>query len=78
MKFETAKVSVRGKKQIILLPESFGCIGDELYIRKEGQNIILFPKRSSWKDFFEKVPLPSEDFMQERVDNKPQKREDMF
>lgn len=78
MKLQTAKISFRGKRQIILLPEDFKCVGNELYIRKEGEKIILFPKRSSWKDFFEKVPLPSEDFMQERVDNEPQKREDVF
>lgn len=31
-------------------------------------------KPKSWRDFFDRAPLPSEDFMQERVDLPPQHR----
>ncbi len=78
MKCRTAKLSMRGKQQMLLLPEEFYLDGREVYIRKKGQNIILTPKSESWRDFFEKTPFPSEDFMNDRVDIEPQKREEVF
>ncbi len=78
MKSEVVKISVRGNRHTLLLPDGFSLTENELYVRREGRNIILFPKRKTWKDFFEKVPLPSEDFMKERVNNEPQKREEVF
>lgn len=78
MKQKTAKLFLNGRSQAVRLPQEFRFEGKEVYIRKEGNQVILSPKESSWEDFFEKTPLPSEDFMLERVDLPPQEREDLF
>jgi antitoxin VapB len=78
MKQKTAKLFMNGRSQAVRLPQEFRFQGQEVYIRKEGNQVILTPKESSWKDFFEKIPLASEDFMSERKDLIPQEREDLF
>jgi len=67
MKNQSVKLIIENDSQIIRLPGEFCFNTDEVYIRREGKDIILSPKPKSWKDFFEKTPLPSEDFMSERV-----------
>ncbi|MDJ0580819.1 hypothetical protein [Crocosphaera sp.] len=42
----------------------------------EKQELIVLS--STWKDFFETTPLPSEDFMEKRIDLPPQTREELF
>ncbi len=78
MNRQCIKIVTDRRSQIIRIPKEFQFDTDELYIKKEGNNIILSPKPKSWKDFFEKTPLPSEDFMSERIDLNPQQRDDMF
>lgn len=46
--------------------------------RSQGDNVILAPQPKSWQSFFEQTPLPSEDFMEERVDLPPQERDQLF
>ena len=75
MSRQVAKLFMNGRSQAVRLPKEFRFEGDEVYISKEGNSVILSPKPASWRDFFEEVPLPSEDFMNERVDLEPQKRE---
>ena len=47
----------------------------EVFIRKEGNEIILSEKPASWEDFFNSSERPTDDFMTERVDLKAEKRE---
>lgn len=75
---KVAKLFMNGRSQAVRLPKEFRFDGEEVFIWKKGDHVILSPKPKSWKDFFEKVPLPSEDFMKERVDLPPQKREELF
>ncbi|CCQ52402.1 Prevent host death protein, Phd antitoxin [Crocosphaera watsonii WH 8502] len=42
------------------------------------RKVIPSPKPTTWEDFFEKTPLPSEDFMEQRIDLPLQTREDLF
>ncbi|MGR3177355.1 MAG: type II toxin-antitoxin system antitoxin VapB [Candidatus Anammoxibacter sp.] len=74
----TAKLFMNGRSQAVRLPKDFRFNSDEVLIRKEGDAVILSPKQQSWENFFKKTPLPSEDFMANRVDLPPTKREDLF
>jgi antitoxin VapB len=76
MSKKNAKLFMNGRSQAVRLPQEFRFEGKEVYIQREGNKVILSPKSSSWQDFFEQTPLPSEDFMEERVDVIPQKREE--
>ena len=78
MNRRVAKLFMNGRSQAVRLPREFRFDGDEVYIQKKGNAIVLTPKPKSWSEFFEEGPLPSEDFMDERVDLDPQKRDDLF
>lgn len=75
---KTAKLFMNGNSQAVRLPQEFRFEGKEVYIRKEGNQVILSPKRRSWRDFFENAPLASDDFMATRWNTSPQDREDLF
>lgn len=78
MKKQTAKLFMNGRSQAVRLPQEFRFEGKEVYIYKEGDQVILSPKSKSWEDFFINSPFPSPDFMIEREDIFPQTREDLF
>jgi antitoxin VapB len=47
---KTAKVFQQGNSQAVRLPKEFRFQEDEVYIRREGDAIILFPKpESRWR-----------------------------
>ncbi len=78
MRQQIAKLFMKGQNQALYLPEGFRFEGDEVFIRKNGDEVILSSPRKSWDDFFKKTPLPSDDFMTRREDIPPQDREDLF
>ena len=73
-----AKIIRNNESQSILLPKEFQLEGDEVYVYKEGKDVVLSPKQRSWNAFFKRTPLPSEDFMSERIDFVPQTRKDLL
>jgi antitoxin VapB len=75
---KTAKLFMNGNSQAVRLPQEFRFEGKEVYIYREGDRVILSPKRRSWRDFFENTPLASPDFMTTRRNEPPQQREDLF
>ena len=72
---QTAKLFTTGRSQAVRLPKAFRFEGKEVFIRKEGNRVILSEKPESWDDFFTSPARVTEDFMAERVDLPPQKRE---
>ena len=76
---KTAKLFKNGQSQAVRLPKEFRMIGDEVYIKKLGEAIILLPKENSWAPLFSSLNRFSKDLKIER--NQPgedQKREPMF
>ncbi|MGH8654590.1 MAG: antitoxin [Gammaproteobacteria bacterium] len=71
---QTAKLFNNGRSQAVRLPAEFRFEGTEVYIRKEGEQVILSPRPTSWDDFFDSSLRATEDFMAERVDLPPQER----
>ena len=71
---QTAKLFNNGRSQAVRLPAEFRFEGTEVYIRKEGEQVILSPKPTSWDDFFDSSLRATEDFMAERVDLPAQER----
>lgn len=76
--FKTAKVFMNGNSQAVRLPQEFRFEGKEVYIRKEGDEVILSPKPQLWRDFFESPLCVTSDFMTARNDELLQEREDLF
>ena len=64
----TASLFINGKNQAVRLPKEFEFEGvSEVEIIKEGDSLILRPKRKSWKSFAD-VERADEDFLVERPD----------
>jgi antitoxin VapB len=63
---EKAKIFQNGRSQAVRLPKEFRFRGKEVYIHKEGENVILSEKPDSWEDFFFSDKKPTSDFMKER------------
>ncbi|MCF6288885.1 MAG: type II toxin-antitoxin system VapB family antitoxin [Proteobacteria bacterium] len=65
---KTASIFKNGKNQVIRLPKEFEFKDVlEVIISKEGNSIILTPKRKSWSSFLA-TEKADESFMEERHD----------
>ncbi len=71
---QTARLFMSGRSQAVRLPKQFRFQGNEVFIRRVGDQIILSPKPANWDDFFNDTQRPTADFMAERVDLPPQER----
>jgi len=64
----TAALFKNGKNQAVRLPKEFEFDGvTEVEITKEGESIVLTPKRKSWVSFSD-VEQADDDFLVERPD----------
>ena len=75
----TAKIFPNGQSQAIRIPKEFRFENqDEVFIAKEGDAVILFPKSSKFNILFDSLERFSDDFMAQREQPEQQKREDLF
>lgn len=77
MSKSVAKIIRSGKRQSVRLPAGFRIKGDEVFVERDGDKIVMSPRPLSWKAFFASRKRPTADFMTERVDALPQDREDI-
>jgi len=71
----TAKLFKNGSSQAVRLPKEFRFEGNEVIIYRDGNRVIIQPKNSTWDEFFLSDKRVSRDFMKDRKDTSPQKRE---
>lgn len=69
-----AKIFKNGQSQAIRLPKEFRFEGEEVYIQRDGNSVILMPIKKSWARFRESLDQFSNDFMDERSQPSPKKR----
>ena len=68
MQAVTTKLFKNGQSQAVRIPKPFQFIGiDEVTIRRQGNSVIITPKRKTWVSFAE-VGVADDDFMIERPD----------
>ena len=76
---KTAKLFKNGQSQAVRLPREFRMSGNEVYIKKQGDAIVLLPKEKSWAPLFDGLKHFAKDFKIERNQPKQtQKRERLF
>ena len=63
---ETAKLFRNGRSQAVRLPKEFRFEGDEVYVKRVGNAVVLLPHQDSWLGLFESLELFSKDFMENR------------
>ena len=70
-----ARLFRNGRSQAVRLPVEFEINADEVYVRREGNEIVLTPKPRSWDSYFEQGQRLSSDFPDLIEDVIPQQRE---
>ncbi len=71
----TAKLFKNGSSQAVRLPKEFRFEGEEVILYRDGNRVIMQPIKSTWDEFFFQPKRVSDDFMKDREDTPPQKRE---
>ncbi len=75
MDSQTAKIFTNGRSQAVRLPKEFRFDTDEVYISKQGDNVIISAKKPSWDEFFDTKSSFDDDFLNDREDSPPQERD---
>jgi antitoxin VapB len=70
-----AKISNDGKYQTIKLPEEYKFESREVYIKKYGKVLMVFPKDDPWTPMLDSLDKFTDDFMEDRTQPEHQKRE---
>ena len=71
---ETAKLFKNGSSQAVRLPKAYRFEGDKVFIRQEGDNVILSPYKSPTERLIESLAMFTDDFHLER--NQPTRVEE--
>jgi len=66
---------MNGRSQAVRLPKEFRFDCDEVFVRKQGDGIIISPKQPSWDLFFEQKTAFDEEFLANREQPPLQERE---
>ncbi|MFC5860984.1 antitoxin [Acidicapsa dinghuensis] len=72
----TAKLFMNNRSQSVRLPKEFQFNVQEVFIRKEGDEVILSPRPNDWSEYLATGPVASEDFM-ENVEDLPVQERDL-
>jgi antitoxin VapB len=62
----TAKLFKNGESQAVRLPKEFRFDGEEVFIKRAGNAVVLFPKAKSWDVLLESLDRFPADFMNDR------------
>jgi antitoxin VapB len=72
---QTAKIFMNGKSQAVRLPKEFRFEGEEVFIKKVGDTVVLMPKENHWERWIRSWGKFSDDFMSDRNQPPTQERE---
>ncbi len=61
-----AKLFKNGQSQAVRLPKEFRFEGDEVFIRRIGNAVVLLPKSQPWDTLVESLAMFSDDFLATR------------
>ena len=75
---KTAKLFQNGQSQAVRLPKEFRFTGDEVYIKRIGNAVVLIPVTDSWVSLYDSLGKFSSDFMDSRQQPDVQLRDEVF
>lgn len=75
---DTAKVFQNGRSQAIRLPKNFRFNTEEVYVKKVGNAVMLYPKDQVWQTFLDGINGFTEDFMDEGRNQGGQQERDLL
>ena len=62
---QSAKLFINGRSQAVRLPKEFQFSGEEVFIQKIGDAVILLPTDKTWETFLHGLNSFSEDLLEE-------------
>ena len=71
----TAKIFMNNRSQAVRLPKQFQFNTQEVFIRKQGEDVVLSPRPQDWTDYLSSGPVASAGFMEGIEDLPVQERE---
>ena len=75
---QTARLFINGRSQAVRLPKEYQFRGENVYIKKVGEAVILVPFDKEWEVFMHGLNCFSDDFMSEgRFQGNDQEREEL-
>jgi antitoxin VapB len=74
---QTAKLFNNGRSQAVRLPKECRFTGEDVYIKKFENIVILIPKENPWSSLVNSLDEFSDDFMTDRNQPDEQIREDL-
>jgi antitoxin VapB len=70
-----AKIFMNNRSQAVRLPKEFQFEVQEVFIRKQGADVVLSPRPLDWSSYLSTAPIASEAFMEGIEDLPVQERE---
>ena len=59
----TAKIFLNNRSQAVRLPKDFQFKGSEVFIRRQGEEVVLSARPSGWENYLTQGPVAPADFM---------------
>jgi antitoxin VapB len=72
----TARIFMNNRNQAVRLPKEFEFNTREVFIRREGSNVVLSPRPSDWSSYLASAPVASNEFMEGIEELPVQEREE--
>lgn len=72
---QTAKIFINGRSQAVRLPKEFRFSGNDVFIKKIGNIVILVPKDDPWASLATSLDQFTDDYMETRDQPKGGPRE---
>jgi len=72
---KTAKIFMNNRSQAVRLPKEFQFNTREVFIRKQGNDVVLSPRPTDWSSYLSAGPVASDQFMEGVEDLPVQERE---
>jgi antitoxin VapB len=72
---QTAKIFMNNRSQAVRLPKEFQFSTSEVFIRRQGDEVILSARPTDWADYLASRPLASPDYMDNVEELPMQERE---
>jgi antitoxin VapB len=71
---QTAKIFMNNRSQAVRLPKEFQFNTSEVFIRRQGEDIVLSARPKDWSSYLSSSPTASGDFMNDIEDLPVQER----
>jgi antitoxin VapB len=71
----TAKIFMNNRSQAVRLPKDFQFSTAEVFIRRQGEDVVLSARPTDWTEYLTSAPAASDQFMEGVEDLPVQERE---